>query len=553
LYGVIGITAVYGSNIRIMNSTFSNNSYAGLYLRYVDNSSIIGNNGSGNVMYGILLYNVENNEVLNNSCRWNEYYGIQINYGQFNAVHGNTCEKNKYGIYLTNSVNNTITGNDFLDNQYGIYRGGNSDDNDFRFNSIVGNSLYGVYSPYGPLNATYCYWGDDSGPYHPDENPNGTANNVTNKVTFKPWHYLPTCDILSVNPSIAREDEIVIFRGQGNATGDITYFIWSSDMDGEFYRGSEPEITHDGFSNGTHTITLQVMDDMGFMSNPQSTLLTVNGIPVAHIDTITPSPTHPSTPVRFTATGTDDGTIVIYTWSSSIDGEFYNGTQTEFTHPGFSIGIHTITLKVQDNIGAWSLPITQELIIHTKPTASIDSITPSPAPRSTTVRFIGSGTDDGSITRYSWSSSLDGEFYNGTDSEFDNSSLRLGAHTITLKVEDDLGAWSEEVTTTLEITENEGGSGGGGGDDEFFLFEKIGPLPIIAIIVIICIVAAGGAGATMRKKNSQVWETPPSTNSAPQHEPLTETQPPTHWTCPTCNKPVESQYAFCLQCGTKRQ
>ena len=37
------------------------------------------------------------------------------------------------------------------------------------------------------INATKNWWGDDTGPYHPTENPNGKGDNVTDYVDFSPW------------------------------------------------------------------------------------------------------------------------------------------------------------------------------------------------------------------------------------------------------------------------------------------------------------------------------------------------------------------------------
>ena len=57
------------------------------------------------------------------------------------------------------------------------------------------------------------------------------------------------------------------------------------------------------------------------------------------------------------------------------------------------------------------------------------------------------------ITRYAWRSSIDNEFYNGTESVLYFSDLSIGTHAIYLKVQDDYGVWSNEVSTSLTITE----------------------------------------------------------------------------------------------------
>jgi len=85
------------------------------------------------------------------------------------------------------------------------------------------------------------------------------------------------------------------------------------------------------------------------------------------------------------------------------------------------------------------------------PTATIHSVSPDPAYHYEDVRFEGNGTDDGEIIRYAWRSSIDKELYNGTDAGFTISNLSRGTHIIYLRVQDDWGIWSEEVSRTLRI------------------------------------------------------------------------------------------------------
>jgi hypothetical protein len=84
------------------------------------------------------------------------------------------------------------------------------------------------------------------------------------------------------------------------------------------------------------------------------------------------------------------------------------------------------------------------------PTAYIDSITPAEASVGTKVTFEGHGTDvDGTVVAYRWRSSLDGDL--GPEASFDTSSLSVGNHTIYLKVQDNNGAWSEEVSHIITV------------------------------------------------------------------------------------------------------
>lgn len=88
---------------------------------------------------------------------------------------------------------------------------------------------------------------------------------------------------------------------------------------------------------------------------------------------------------------------------------------------------------------------------NTPPTAFIDSIDPSPAEPADLITFAGSGTDnEGGIAAYEWTSNIDGLI--GTTSSFSRT-LSEGAHIITLKVMDDGGLWSAEVSQDLIVGE----------------------------------------------------------------------------------------------------
>ena len=166
--------------------------------------------------------------------------------------------------------------------------------------------------------------------------------------------------------------------------------------------------------------------------------------------------------VTFTADGTDDGTITQYAWSSDIDGEFYNGTLSSFKYTGLSMGNHTITLRVMDDEGQWSEPVTINHRVMERPLSVIDDIDPDRAIEYDPVRFDGSGISPGNIVVYEWSSDLSGLFYSGPDASHTYADLGPGQHYISLRVQDDLGLWSEPVYKLLII------------DPEFPIIEEFG-------------------------------------------------------------------------------
>jgi len=88
-------------------------------------------------------------------------------------------------------------------------------------------------------------------------------------------HHRPVAKILLISPSPAQDTEVVAFSGEGTDDGNITQFVWTSDKDGELYRGPSPDFTSSSLSSGTHEITLVVYDDHNISSRIVSLSLTV--------------------------------------------------------------------------------------------------------------------------------------------------------------------------------------------------------------------------------------------------------------------------------------
>lgn len=84
--------------------------------------------------------------------------------------------------------------------------------------------------------------------------------------------------------------------------------------------------------------------------------------PVATIDSIDPGAIVVGDSVTFTGSGTDDdGTVVGYEWTSTIDGPL--STLATFSTSSLSIGTHTIYFRVRDNDGVWSTLVNELLYV----------------------------------------------------------------------------------------------------------------------------------------------------------------------------------------------
>jgi len=60
---------------------------------------------------------------------------------------------------------------------------------ELHFCDIYGNFYYGVENVDSTviINAEYNWWGDKTGPYHPETNPNGRGDPVSDWVDYEPW------------------------------------------------------------------------------------------------------------------------------------------------------------------------------------------------------------------------------------------------------------------------------------------------------------------------------------------------------------------------------
>ena len=129
--------------------------------------------------------------------------GISIFGDSTSVITGNTITGLATGIYVSReqcgssyfSPAPTVTNNTITDNQYGISVSSNNTGT-YTNNTINGNTTYGFYYTGSTvLNATYCDWGDFSGPYDPSDdratgglyNPDGKGDKVSDHVNYDPW------------------------------------------------------------------------------------------------------------------------------------------------------------------------------------------------------------------------------------------------------------------------------------------------------------------------------------------------------------------------------
>lgn len=136
-----------------------------------------------------------------------------------NTLLENTSNTQGGGIYICyysspTITNNIITGNigneggtihcsnnasPFIDsctisnnNSDGVYCGYSSNPV-IHYNNITNNIGYGICNVDSNviINAEYNWWGDSTGPYHPNSNQGGLGDSVSDYVDFNPWLFAP--------------------------------------------------------------------------------------------------------------------------------------------------------------------------------------------------------------------------------------------------------------------------------------------------------------------------------------------------------------------------
>ena len=165
-----------------------------------------------------------------------------------------------------------------------------------------------------------------------------------------------------------------------------------------------------------------------------------------------PNPAYENERVYFDSDWEDaDGYAVVFEWTSNVDGLL--STNGSFDSDDLSVGNHTISFRVQDDDGAWSDYAYHDLEIegvNDPPQIWSIDVGPNPAYENVRVYFDSDSEDtDGEIVAFEWTSDVDGLL--STKNSFDSDGLSVGAHTISFRVQDNDGAWSDYAYQDLMI------------------------------------------------------------------------------------------------------
>ena len=208
------------------------------------------------------------------------------------------------------------------------------------------------------------------------------------------------------------------------------------------------------------TVTLRVQDDDGTWSDLSSIGVKVNSPNIPPVANISANPAtrtrQAPVTVNFSGAGSYDpdnvGGPLIYFW------DFGNGNTSDLVNPTTVYnqpGTYRVFLTVTDNLAATNTATLDYIVLNNKPIALLDTV-PSgiiAVKINTPIVFTSSGSYDSDINQfingYKWM--RDGVNQNLNTPTFETSFDRVGNHTITLSVFDNLGLESDSVNKTIFV------------------------------------------------------------------------------------------------------
>ena len=107
------------------------------------------------------------------------------------TLHELTFESNGIGIHINASRSATITYSTISFNEVGILVENNASGIRIRHSVIATNDEHGIDASSNndiEMEASFCFWGAKTGPYHETGNTPGKGDPVTDLVVFRPWY-----------------------------------------------------------------------------------------------------------------------------------------------------------------------------------------------------------------------------------------------------------------------------------------------------------------------------------------------------------------------------
>ncbi|MDH7477334.1 MAG: Ig-like domain-containing protein [Candidatus Bathyarchaeota archaeon] len=287
-----GVT-ILGGYVNIENCEVLNNTLGGIFVSGGSQVSVYNNLISGNgdsiILDGVLTsVNITRNEI-----SFNQHSGILCEaetYGNTIIVN-NTIFQNSYGFCVSSDAVTNITRNYILNNDVGImYESGTG--HIAHFNDIIGNELGMDVSSGASVDATYNYWGSESGPYHSTLNPHGKGNPVGGDgvnldfIFFltHPMDYnnAPPTALLWTDKVLVAPNQPITFVGADSYDdGRVDYYLFDFGDENSSGWTTLSLFTH-SYPEGIYNASLKVRDD--FNTTSEVAFAEINVIDLPSLD-----------------------------------------------------------------------------------------------------------------------------------------------------------------------------------------------------------------------------------------------------------------------------
>ena len=169
----------------------------------------------------------------------------------------------------------------------------------------------------------------------------------------------PTASLRSNFEEVYVNDKVIFSGNTSSDDSQVTKYQFSFGDSKETDWITDSWIEYYYEESGEYTVSLQVEDDEGVKSSSSDTVIVkviekpVNNDPIAVINSPQTGSNYESDQIiQFSSQGSmdSDGDELLFTWSSSLDGELYT-TPSFFAESYLSDGVHLITLIVSDSKG----------------------------------------------------------------------------------------------------------------------------------------------------------------------------------------------------------
>jgi hypothetical protein len=278
-----------------------------------------------------------------------------------------------------------------------------------------------------------------------------TTSTTTTTTTLAPIAPIARISGIPQGATI-REDKTFVLDGSGSndADGEIISYQWL--LDDELVK-TGPQATSftlntAELSAGTHVIQLILEDNDHQTASTEITFIVATGNiePVANAGDDMAVKEGQIVLLSAEASTDPDGEIVKYEWS--MDGRVFSTKEIDDEFK-FSLGVHTVTLEVTDDVGATSSDTVVITVVkeNLPPKAEAGEDVTVTEGTSVHLSALDSTDQDGNITSYVWTLP-DGKLIKMA--EFD-AQFPVGTHKIALNVTDDRGAvGTDEIVVTVE-------------------------------------------------------------------------------------------------------